>query len=57
MLANGKELPLRHIKPLETIKKLYVQQHYMYANTTHKVEDYIVSLSQPWICPIVRDNV
>ena len=38
----------------ETIKELYRQQKYMFDNKTHTVEDRIVSLSQPYIRPIVR---
>ena len=40
----------------ETIKELYRQQKYMFDNKTHTVEDRIVSLSQPYIRPIVRDK-
>ena len=36
------------------IKELYEQQKYMYDNNTHKVKDRIVSISQPYIRPIVR---
>ncbi len=39
---------------LETVKKIYEQQKYMFDNRTHKVENRIVSISQPWIRPIVR---
>ena len=39
---------------LETVKKLYDQQKYMYDNHTHSVSDRIVSVSQPWLRPIVR---
>lgn len=34
--------------------KVYEQQKYMYDNKTHSVEDRIVSISQPYIRPIVR---
>lgn len=44
-----KEIPL-----LRTIYKLYEQQHYMYQNKVHSVENRIVSISQPWLRPIVR---
>ena len=37
-----------------TIYKLYEQQQYMYQNKVHSVENRIVSISQPWIRPIVR---
>ena len=39
---------------LDVIKELYEQQKYMYDNNTHKVENRIVSISQPYIRPIVR---
>ena len=39
---------------IQTIKKVYEQQEYMYRNNIHKVPDRIVSLSQPYIRPIVR---
>ena len=40
-----------------TIRKVYDQQKYMYDNKTHKVDNRIVSISQPWIRPIVRGKV
>lgn len=40
-----------------TIRKLYEQQEYMYQNKVHSVEGRIVSLSQPWIRPIVRGKI
>jgi hypothetical protein len=39
---------------IETIETLFAQQLYMYENKTHSVKDRIVSLSQPWVRPIVR---
>ena len=39
---------------LGIIKKVYEQQKYMYDNKTHTVADRIVSISQPYIRPIVR---
>ncbi len=39
---------------IDVIKELYEQQKYMYDNNTHKVKDRIVSISQPYIRPIVR---
>ena len=39
---------------LDVIKELYEQQKFMYDNKTHKVKDRIVSISQPYIRPIVR---
>lgn len=53
-LAEGKELHPAHAKRLLVIRKLYEQQKYMYDNRTHSVPDRIVSISQPYIRPIVR---
>ena len=53
-LMNGKSLSPKWEKRLETIRCLYEQQKYMYDNHTHKVENRIVSLSQPHLRPIVR---
>jgi IS5 family transposase len=39
---------------LAVIKELYGQQKHMYGTKTHTVEDRIVSISQPYIRPIVR---
>jgi len=39
------------------ILTLYDQQKYMWDNHVHSVEHRIVSLSQPWIRPIVRGEV
>lgn len=39
---------------LETIRELYAQQLEMYEKRTHRVEDRIVSISQPHVRPIVR---
>ena len=39
------------------ILTLYEQQQYMWDNHVHSVEHRIVSLSQPWIRPIVRGKV
>ena len=53
-LQNGKTLIGRRLERLETIKELYTQQLFMFENRTHKVANRIVSLSQPWVRPIVR---
>lgn len=50
----GKDLDNRQNQRLDTVRILYEQQKYMYDNRTHSVPDRIVSLSQPWIRPIVR---
>lgn len=39
---------------LAVIEKVYEQQNYMYENHVHTVSDRIVSISQPYIRPIVR---
>lgn len=56
LLANSKHNPLtqKEREYLETIKKIYAQQLYMYENRTHTVEDRIVNLHQPYVRPIVR---
>jgi len=41
-------------KELETIRLLVEQQQYMYDNKVHSVSNRIVSISQPYIRPIVR---
>ena len=48
------ELPKDMACELITINMLYVQQLYMYEYKTHSVKDRIVSISQPWVRPIVR---
>lgn len=47
----------KDIATILTILRLYEQQQYMYDNKVHKVEDRIVSISQPWVRPIVRGKV
>ena len=39
---------------LNILTTVYEQQHYMFENNTHTVENRIVSISQPYIRPIVR---
>lgn len=39
---------------LDVIRKVYEQQRFMFENKTHSVADRIVSISQPYIRPIVR---
>ena len=53
-LTESKELCPAHAARLDVIRKIYEQQDYMYRNKTHKVPDRIVSISQPYIRPIVR---
>jgi len=53
-LALGKQLTSRQAERLDTLRKIYEQQKYMYDNKVHSVPDRIVSVSQPFIRPIVR---
>lgn len=34
--------------------KLYSPQEEMYMEKTHQIDDRVVSISQPWVRPIVR---
>ena len=52
--ANNVELSEKDRAMLDVLEKLYEQQKYMFDNNTHSVEDRIVSISQPYIRPIVR---
>lgn len=53
-MGEGYALPSRYTDCYLTIRKLYEQQKYMYDNKTHSVQDRIVSISQPYLRPIVR---
>ena len=57
MLEQGKTLKVREMQKLETIRSIYEQQKNMYDNHTHTVPDRIVSVSQPFVRPIVRGKV
>jgi len=57
LLGGGKTLKDRDLQRLDTIRKIYEQQKYMYDNHTHTVADRIVSVSQPFVRPIVRGKV
>ena len=54
MLEAGLKLSPKQQLRLETLRKIYEQQKYMYDNHTHSVSDRIVSVSQPFVRPIVR---
>jgi len=54
MLAGGRTLDAKLYARLETIRKVYEQQKHMYDNDIHSVEGRIVSISRPFIRPIVR---
>lgn len=51
---NGVVLTEFDAELLDILETVYAQQLYMYVNKTHSVEDRIVSISQPYIRPIVR---
>lgn len=53
-MAQGYALRAKSIPFFLTILELYRQQKYMFDNKTHSVEHRIVSLSQPYVRPIVR---
>ena len=45
---------MQQTERLDTIRTIYAQQKYMYDHRTHSVSDRIVSMSQPFVRPIVR---
>jgi len=49
-----KALPKRKMERLLVLRTLYEQQNAMYQTHTHRVDNRIVSLHQPWVRPIVR---
>ena len=53
-MAAGYAMERKYINSYLTILLLYEQQKYMFDNKTHVVENRIVSISQPYIRPIVR---
>ena len=56
-IQQGFKLDSKYQDYLETIRKVYEQQKYMLENNTHKVADRIVSISQPYVRPVVRGKV
>ena len=56
-MSEGFAPNCKEIKLLLTIFKLYEQQKHMYKSRVHSVADRIVSISQPWLRPIVRGKV
>lgn len=52
----GKDFPLSHsqLRQLWIITECYRQQEIMYKTETHSIPDRIVSISQPYVRPIVR---
>lgn len=56
-MSDGYAMTREEIGVYLTIITLYEQQQYMYDNRVHSVEHRIVSISQPWLRPIVRGKV
>lgn len=56
-MGDGYAMSRKEISPYLTINTLYGQQKYMFDNKVHSVEHRIVSISQPWLRPIVRGKV
>ena len=56
-MSDGYAPLSKDIDQILTIFTLYEQQKYMFDNKVHKVENRIVSISQPWIRPIVRGKI
>lgn len=54
---NSKGLSRKQLKELEVIQTLYQQQKVMYDTKTHRIADRIVSITQPYVRPIVRGKV
>ena len=53
-LSEGVELTPKQAARLSVLHQVYEQQQYMYENNTHTVPERIVSISKPYIRPIVR---
>lgn len=53
-LSLGKSLTTRQMDRLDTLRTIYEQQKYMYDHRVYSVPDRIVSVSQPFVRPIVR---
>jgi len=51
---NGYPASEKQKELLKTIEQVYAQQKYMYEENLHTVENRIVSISQPFVRPIVR---
>ncbi len=54
LACDDVKLTDKETEMLAVLKKVYEQQLYMFKNNTHRVPDRIVSISQPYIRPIVR---
>lgn len=56
-MSNGYAATEKEAGLYLTITALYEQQKYVYDNKIHSVEHRIVSITQPWLRPIVRGKV
>ena len=54
LLSDGMELSQKQLMRYMVLKQVYEKQQYMYENQVHTVPNRIVSISQPYIRPIVR---
>ena len=54
MAGGGHGLSRKYQETLSTIRSVYEQQLHMYTHRIHKIDDRIVSISQPHVRPIVR---
>ena len=57
LAKNQNGLIARQQAQLDVIRKLYQQQKEMYETRTHRIDDRIVSISQPYVRPIVRGKL
>lgn len=56
-MAEGYAMNMKYIDNYLVILELYEQQKYMFDNKVNRVDNRIVSISQPYIRPIVRGKV
>lgn len=54
LACDNVKLTEKQSEMLDVIRKIYEQQKFMFENNTHSIENRIVSISQPYIRPIVR---
>lgn len=54
LMATANSLSPKELELLEVIRTVFRQQSEMWSKGKHRVKDRIVSVSQPWVRPIVR---
>ena len=54
MKCEDIEFTEKQLQRIQVIREVYQQQEYMYLNNVHSLPNRIVSISQPYIRPIVR---